>query len=258
MHFDWWTLGLQTVNVLVLLWILSRFLFRPVAAMIAARQAEAARLLDDAQAARAAAEAERAQAAGEAQKTAAARAAVLQAAAAEADAARTAGLAAAGAEADRLRVAAAADMERAKREQAAAADARAARLAVDIAARVMRRLPESARVNGFIDGLAEGIAALPASSRADLAAGGAPVRLAAPRALDAGETAACREALARVLGRPVEIVVDVVPDLIAGLELRAEHAVVRNSLKADLDRIAAALKAEADGAGGSETKDAAS
>ena len=30
MHIDWWTLALQTVNVLVLIWLLARFFFRPV------------------------------------------------------------------------------------------------------------------------------------------------------------------------------------------------------------------------------------
>jgi F-type H+-transporting ATPase subunit b len=47
MRIDWWTLALQTFNVLVLVWILSRFLFRPVASMIEQRQAAAAKLLAD-------------------------------------------------------------------------------------------------------------------------------------------------------------------------------------------------------------------
>ena len=51
MHFDWSTLILQTINVLVLLWLLRRFLFRPVAAIIAQRQAAAEKLLADAAAA---------------------------------------------------------------------------------------------------------------------------------------------------------------------------------------------------------------
>ena len=38
MKIDWWTLGLQTINVLVLLWVLQRFLLKPVQAMIAQRQ----------------------------------------------------------------------------------------------------------------------------------------------------------------------------------------------------------------------------
>ena len=30
MRIDWWTLALQAVNVLILVWLLGRFLFRPV------------------------------------------------------------------------------------------------------------------------------------------------------------------------------------------------------------------------------------
>ena len=41
MTIDWWTLGLQTINVLILIWILARFLFRPVAKIIAAERAAA-------------------------------------------------------------------------------------------------------------------------------------------------------------------------------------------------------------------------
>ncbi len=42
MRIDWWTLALQTVNVLILIWILSRFLFHPVVAIIDERRAAAA------------------------------------------------------------------------------------------------------------------------------------------------------------------------------------------------------------------------
>jgi F0F1-type ATP synthase membrane subunit b/b' len=50
MTFDLWTLGFQAVNVLVLIWLLHRFFWKPVAAMIAARQAAAATLLEEAEA----------------------------------------------------------------------------------------------------------------------------------------------------------------------------------------------------------------
>ena len=41
MQIDWWTLGLQTVNALVLIWLLSRFLFRPIASILAEREVAA-------------------------------------------------------------------------------------------------------------------------------------------------------------------------------------------------------------------------
>jgi F-type H+-transporting ATPase subunit b len=65
MQIDWRTLGLQTVNALVLIWLLAHFLFHPVVDAIAARQKAAGQLLADAQAAKAAAEDERERASAE-------------------------------------------------------------------------------------------------------------------------------------------------------------------------------------------------
>ena len=56
MHFDPWTLGLQAANFLVLVWLLHRFLYRPVLAIIAARKAAADKLVSDVQAEKKAAE----------------------------------------------------------------------------------------------------------------------------------------------------------------------------------------------------------
>lgn len=39
MQIDWWTLGLQTVNFLIVIWLLSRFLYRPIRKVIADREA---------------------------------------------------------------------------------------------------------------------------------------------------------------------------------------------------------------------------
>ena len=52
MHIDWWTLALQTVNVLVLIWLLARFFFRPVMDIVVKRQEKAKKLLADAARAR--------------------------------------------------------------------------------------------------------------------------------------------------------------------------------------------------------------
>ena len=242
MRIDWWTLGLQAVNVLVLVWILARYLFRPVAAIVAARQAEATKLLDDARTARADAVTEREKVADETAHTAGARAEALKAAALEAETEKIAILAAARAEADRLRAAALVELERTRQSDAAVADDRAGQLAVDIAAKLLARLPDEARVAGFIDGLASGIAALPEATKAGIGADRAPVHIKAARALTEDETRTCRATLTRVLGRPVEIAAEADPRLIAGLEMDTPHAVVRNSFRADLDRIAAALK----------------
>ena len=72
MHFDWSTLALQTVNFAILVWLLHRFLYKPVLRMIDARRAEVEKQYADAKTAEAeamehlaAAEAERAKIAGE-------------------------------------------------------------------------------------------------------------------------------------------------------------------------------------------------
>jgi F-type H+-transporting ATPase subunit b len=241
MQIDWWSLGLQAVNALVLIWLLAHFLFRPVVNVIATRQKAAGELLTDAEAAKAAAEGEREKAAAETAGLAAHRSEALKAAEAEAATEKTALLAEAQAEADKLRAAAKAEIDAARRTEALAAEDRAGRLAVDIATKLLDRLPPEARVAAFIDGIATGLAKLPEGTRATLGADGASVRLTAARAVTPEEVEACRKALAGVLGHPVLLEVSVEPELIAGLELEAPHAVVRNSFRADLVRLKSEL-----------------
>jgi F-type H+-transporting ATPase subunit b len=241
MQIDWWTLALQAINALVLIWLLQRFLFRPVAGIIEARQDAAARMLTEAEAARKSAEAERARARAEAEDQAAGRAEALKAAEAEAQSQRAALVAAARSEAERLTAAAKAEIERNREAEAAKAADQAARLAVDIAARLFRRLPPEAQIAGFIDGLAESLATLPDDARAEIAPKDGALRLRAPRTLTPEEEDACRTALSEALGREVEIAVEVDPEVIAGLEADGALGSVRNSFRADLERMTESL-----------------
>lgn len=240
MHIDWWTLGLQTVNVLVLIWLLQRFLLKPVAGIIDARQAAAARLMTEAEAVRTAAEAERQKASADAAGIAAGRSEALKAAAKEAEAAKAAMLVEAHLEAEKLRAAATADIERSRKDFEAACADQAKALAMEIARRLFARLPEDARINGFTNGLAEALAALPQDSR-DGIGNGSPLNLKAPRSLTPAEEETCRTKLSAALGRQVDIAVTPDPDIIAGLEIDTRHALVRNSFRADLERIAQEL-----------------
>ena len=226
MRIDWWTLGLQAVNALVLVWLLAHFLFRPVVDAIAARQKAAGQVLADAQAAKAAAEAEREKAAAETAHLVEHRSEAFKAAQAETD---------------KLRAAAKAEIEAGRRSEALAAEDRAARLAIDIATKLLDRLPREARVATFIDGIATGLAQLPEGTRASLGAGGASIHLTFARAVTPQEVEVCRQALANVLGHPVLVEVSVDPELIAGIELEAPHAVLRNSFRADLVRLKSEL-----------------
>ena len=68
-----------------------------------------------------------------------------------------------------------------------------------------------------------------------------PVRMRSAHAISPAEHDLLREQLGTVLGRTPELEIEVDPALLAGLELDAPHAIVRNHFQADLDRITAEL-----------------
>ncbi len=241
MQLDWWTLALQTINLLVLVWLLGRFLFRPIARIVEERQATVTKALDEAKAMCEKAEQAEVAARDAAAKLAAERSATLDKAqaAAEDEKARLTGEA--RDEARKLIAQAEDEIGRMRKAAADADDKRASELAVDIAAHLFDRLPEDARVAGFAKGLADALAALPDEARGEIGGDGRPVTLKAARELTADELQSCRKAIASALGREVDVAVSVEPDLIAGLEIEAPHTIVRNSLRADLGRIAGEL-----------------
>lgn len=237
MKIDFWTLALQAINALVLIWLLSRVLYRPVVQAIAQRRDAAAKLLADAQAERDRAR-QAAQAAAEQQASlAAGRDAALKAVEAEADATRKRLLDAAQVEVEAQRRRAQADQDKQRAAQDRANERRAAALAVDIASRLLDRLPASARVAGFVDALAQSLQHLPDTQRRQLTDAAAPLQLAAPRALTPDELAACTQAIRHALGQDVPLQPVVDAELIAGLELRSADLVVSNHLRADLDHL---------------------
>ena len=183
MQIDWWTLGLQAVNALVLIWLLATSCSVRWSTLIAARQKAADKLLADAKAAKAAARASATTAAAEAARLAEHRSEALKAPKPRRPRRARRFLATARAEADKLRAAAKAEIEAERRAEALAAEDRAGRLAVDIAGKLLDRLPREARVAGFIDGIATGLAKLPEGTRASLGADGTSVRLTAARAV---------------------------------------------------------------------------
>ncbi|WP_158971603.1 F0F1 ATP synthase subunit delta [Chachezhania sediminis] len=237
MSFDWWTFGLQTVNAVVLVWLLARFLFRPVAGIIAERQAAAHAALDQAQADRAAA----AEALAETQKAkdalAADRATLITEARAEADRQKQQILAEARADADKARADAAADLDRQRAAETQHWHAEAATLAVDISARLLDQLPGGARAVDFVPGLIDAVSKLPKATQDRIGTEGpAIVRSAKP--LTGDEQALVADQLQATLGRAVPLTFITDDSLIAGLELDTPHAVVRNTFRSDLDRIA--------------------
>lgn len=103
MLIDWFTVVAQGLNFLVLVWLLKRYLYRPVLAAIDAREKLIALAIADAESQRTAAETERAAFAAKNAALEGERAALLRQAASAADAERARLLAEARAEADALR-----------------------------------------------------------------------------------------------------------------------------------------------------------
>jgi F-type H+-transporting ATPase subunit b len=241
MKIDWWTVALQAVNVLVLLWLLQRFLYQPVRRVLQQRRQQATQMLDQARTTQAEAEALKRGLETERQALAAARER------AEADA-RTA------AAAEGSRLLAQAESDAAERACAAhavleaerhTAEARLAEetaaLAVDIARRLLGRLPTATMIGAFLDGACAELQRLVGGA----AGSSEEIELVSAAPLDAACQMLCRERLLAVLGASARLRFSVDPALIAGLELRLPHALVRNHWAQDLARVLDMLKADA-------------
>jgi F-type H+-transporting ATPase subunit b len=244
MHVSAWSVALQIINFLVLAWLLGRFLFKPVAKVIDARQKEIEARLGEV-----AAERERAREAEA--KHEAARAAVAAEARREIDEARRRGEQEAHVireEAERkvrehferVRAELAAERARALGE----VRTQATELAIAIAERL---LAEVTARPGLLAGVMQSVSD-PEQKRMmaqQLDDGRVDVVSASPLA-DA-EQQRLRAWLAELAGRPVDASFQVDPSLLAGVELRFPYGSVRYSARALLARIAAGLK-ERDGA----------
>ena len=241
MHLDWSTLALQTVNVLVLLWLLRRFLFRPVQAIIAARQASAEAVLAEAAATRARAEAEAADLARQKQGLAAEGERIQTEARHAAEAERATILAQAQHEATASREAALAGMAREREAMRRDLEEEARRLAVAIATRLLGRFSADAANSALLESLLGRLAALSEDERQALTDPPAELQVVTAAPLDAAARGAWAERLGRALQGVGDLRFAADPSLIAGVELRGAHARVRNSWQADLERVAQEL-----------------
>lgn len=248
MTIDWWTLGIQAANVLILVWLLARFLYRPVMDIIARRQAEAGKLLTEVEDARKAAEAAMAEATAERRKTIAEREQVMATAAGEAARRREDILAEAAAEAGRVRASGQAALARDRQNADAALVQRAGALAAEIAARLVARLPPDVVLAGFLSGLDRELGALPpevVSAMAGQAREGVPLEVVSASPLPEEASASLRSRMEALLGREAVLRFSVDPGLIGGFEIVSPVAAIHNSWKADLNHIAAELATHA-------------
>jgi F-type H+-transporting ATPase subunit b len=248
MHPNWWTIGLQSVNFGILVWLLRRFLYRPVLSMIDARKAEVARQFEHVKAAEdlaksklTAAEAERAGIATE-------REAALKAAAAQAQEMAQARRAQAERDAQALMD----STRKALGAERAAALEEARRLALDLGADFARSLlaevPMQYRAEAWIERMEQHLLALGVPERDALARqldGALPLRVVTAGVLPAASAEHWRERLLRSLGVSAGVAFEVDPQLIAGAELHFPTAILRFSWQSALDAARAEIDARA-------------
>lgn len=249
MQFDWWTFALQTVNFAVLVWLLHRFLYKPVLRMIDARRAEVDKQYADAAAADAQANAALADIETQRANIAAERTAALKGAAAHAEEAA----AARHANAEREAAALLNEARKALAAERAAAVAEARRaaldLGVDIARRLLAEVPTELRAQAWLERVEQHLASLAPVERDELCKGlngGGTLRIATAAPLPEPVMAQWRTRLDRALGDRTTMAFDVDAALVAGVELYFPNAILRFSWHSALAALRAEIERHAD------------
>ncbi|HTW88213.1 MAG TPA: F0F1 ATP synthase subunit delta [Candidatus Binataceae bacterium] len=229
MNFSWWTFALQATNFLILVWLLGRFLFKPVSAMIARRKEEIAsgiavasaekqKALDlehELQAQRAGIEAERQKAIEEQRPQLAAE--------------RQRTIDETRAEVEKIHNQANTQLSE---ERAAATQelfSRTVELAMHLAERLLRELALPSTEHAFLIRVLDYLDRLPAQERAALASqlGANALLVTTAHTLDAAEEAQWNEQLQKRVGAAAGIKFNSDPALIAGAKITFPSAILR-------------------------------
>lgn len=245
MHIDWWTLTLQTVNVLILIWLLARFFFRPVTEIVTKRQQEASKLLDDAARARRDAIETRTKVEQERAGIVAEREKLITQAHNAAELEKQHMLAQASQEIGRRQEEADAAMARSQAAAEAAVIERAGTLAVDVARRLLDRFRAKDLLAAFVDETCSDLRALSPEARQSFASAVMvehPIEVVSAMPLPDDSKRQIGTTLEDVFGRELPLVFRSDPGIINGIELQTQNTIIRNSWRADLDRIRRELK----------------
>jgi F-type H+-transporting ATPase subunit b len=242
MTIDWWTLGLQAANLLILMWLLSRVFWRPVAGAIAKRKETVQATLDAAKTAQAKADAALVEVTKTRKGIAAERNSILNAAKEEADAASKAMLAQAqekiGKNTAAAQLALARDTEILRKKMAT----QAAELSIEIAEKLLKNLNASTVQTAFLDTLVTGVKNMPPKDRTTLTDSTDGINLVSAADLEDADKETITKAITRALGTKQDIRFATNPDLIAGLEIHMPHFILHNSWQSDLARIQREMK----------------
>ena len=247
MHFDWSTFALQTVNFAILVWLLHRFLYKPVLGLVDARRAEIDRQYAEVRATEARVEADQLAIKRERDGIAAERAGALRDAEVRAEQQTAARREQAEREARALLAEAHKTLSDERARGLTDLRREALELGAQIAGRLLAQVPMASRAEAWIERIEHYLAGLPEAELADLKkqiAGGAPLRVVTAAALppDLGELWGSR--LRRSLGEEIRVEYGVDAGLIAGAELHFPTAILRFSWQTALDAMRAEIEAK--------------
>lgn len=241
MNFSWWTFALQAANFLILVWLLQRFLFKPVKAIVARRKEEISRALTEASAEKESAERLKQEMEAKRSEIGAERQEMIDATRAQLSAERQKMVEEARNEAEKIRDQ---GVKRLDEERAAASNElfeRTVALATNLAERLLRELDGPSIEQPFLGRVIDYLDRLPAEERAKLlsqsSAGALLVTTAHP--LGVQEESEWHEQLAKRLGADFGIKFSADATLIAGVEVTFPHAILRFNWR---DSLAVALK----------------
>lgn len=241
MNFSWWTFALQVANFLILVWLLQRFLFKPVKAIVARRKqeisyalAEASREKEDVEGLKREVEAQRSGIEAERQR-------IIEEERMQLAAERRKILEETRGEAETIREQA---LKRLDEERAAAGDElfeRTVILATNLAERLLRELAGSSLEQLFLERVIRYLDQLSAEERAKLSPrpGADTLSVTTAHPLGAEARSEWREQLVSHLGAHRSIEFNADPSLIAGAVIAFPDAILRFNWR---DSLTAALK----------------
>jgi len=235
MSISWWTLALQAINFLVLVWLLQHFLYKPVLAVIAKRKQLVEEAFTDAATAKDAAAVEQQKYEEGQRQLTQARQELLRKTHAELDAERVRVLEAARKEAAALLDGARTQLDAERRAALADLRTQIAEVAMTMATGVLQQVTTAAAAQALLhDGLLAEVSSqlqqLPAGEKAalqrELASADSGMSVVTAVALDAAQQQRWRRMLEERLNFAGEPQFVVEPALVGGAELRFPHAVL--------------------------------
>ena len=238
MHIDLWALALQATNFVILAWLLRRFLYRPVTAVVAQRRALVQKDFEEARQARSAADVHRRGYEHRIAEITSERERVIAEARAHIEIERQQVLSSAQTEARAVIEAQRRALEDERRLAATELSDRAADLAVDLARRLLGQVSGSAITAALLERVCQRLASLPPERLQRRA----PVlQVATMPGLEPVAVAEWRQRLTATVGADTEIMFVTDESLIAGAELRFPDLVVACSWRDSLDEARAAM-----------------